>query len=182
MVLESKNLILRDTTFEDCTFFDEWEQREDVKEFFIISDNHGYREIVSQFVKSENNDEVKLFTITRKPEDEPIGRVILTNINKANDSLDLTKIYIADKENRNKGYGEESIRLILENAFINMHMERVTIDHFVSNEVAHHLYRKIGFRDEGIMRHAGKKNGKYYDLALMSMLRAEYYDKLHAKS
>ncbi len=29
------------------------------------------------------------------------------------------------------------------------------------------------------MRNAGKKNGKYINLQLKSMLRAEYYEKLH---
>lgn len=60
-------------------------------------------------------------------------------------------------------------------------MERVTIDHFADNETAHYLYRKIGFEDEGKMRHSGKKDGKYYDMELMSMLRVEYYDKIHLK-
>lgn len=78
-----------------------------------------------------------------------------------------------------EGYGEEAIRLVLEYAFINLHMERVTIDHFSENDVARQLYHKIGFQDEGRMRHAAKKNGRYYDLQLMSMLRAEYYDKIH---
>ena len=31
------------------------------------------------------------------------------------------------------------------------------------------------------MRHSGKKDGKYYDMELMSMLRVEYYDKIHLK-
>ena len=69
------------------------------------------------------------------------------------------------------------MRCILEYAFINHHMERVTIDYFTRNMPARHLYHKIGFTDEGTMRHAGKKNGKYYDLCLMSMLRSEYYEK-----
>lgn len=181
MILESRNLILRDTIFEDCSKFSQWEDRNDVKEYFIISDDHGYRDIVRDFFNCEKDQSMKMYTITLKPDGKPIGRIILSRINKESDSLDLTKIYIADKNMRNKGYGEEAIRLILENSFINLHMERVTIDHFVENEVARHLYHKIGFRDEGIMRHSGKKNGRYYDLALMSMLRSEYYDKLHGK-
>ena len=37
------------------------------------------------------------------------------------------------------------------------------------------LYEKVGFVEEGVMRCAGKKNGKYVDLRLMSMLKEEYY-------
>ena len=63
----------------------------------------------------------------------------------------------------------------------NFGMERVTIDHFEKNKRADYLYQKIGFQNEGLMRNAGKKNGKYVNLQLMSMLRSEYYDKIHTK-
>ncbi|WP_143404510.1 GNAT family N-acetyltransferase [Hornefia porci] len=181
LIMESKNLIVRETAFDDCAVFAEWENSEDVREFFTMEDDRDYQEIVTEFILYGPDPEKKLFTITLKPSGKPIGRIYLSRINRADDSLDLTRIYIADPENRNKGYGEEAIRMILEYAFINLHMERVTIDHFVKNEIARHLYHKIGFQDEGTMRHAGKKNGKYYDLCLMSMLRAEYYDKIHSK-
>lgn len=179
--LESKNLILRNTVFSDCVLFAEWEARKNVNEFFTMNDDRDYEEIVRDFILFSEDPTKELFTILLKPEEKPIGRVILTRINKEEDSLDMTRIYIADESLRNHGYGEEAIRLLLEYAFINLHMERVTIDHFSANEIARHLYHKIGFRDEGTMRHSGKKNGRYYDLCLMSMLRAEYYDKVHSR-
>ncbi|MEE0745133.1 MAG: GNAT family protein, partial [Anaerovoracaceae bacterium] len=55
------------------------------------------------------------------------------------------------------------------------HMERVTIDHYVGNKRAHTLYESIGFRQEGTGRHATKKNGQYYDLVFMSILRSEFF-------
>ncbi len=178
-MMESKNLILRETTFSDCKLFAEWERRENVKKFFSLDDDHGYEDIVRDFFTHAQDPTKKYFTITLKPGGEVIGRIYLSAVNRKQDSLDITRIYVADTQKRGMGYGEEAIRLILEYAFINLHMERVTIDHFSENEVARHLYHKIGFQDEGKMRHAGKKNGKYYDLQLMSMLRAEYYDKIH---
>ncbi|MEE0516177.1 MAG: GNAT family protein, partial [Emergencia sp.] len=138
-----------------------------------------YEEIVTEFVRY-NLDPSKLqFTITLKPEDKPIGKIYISRINRHEDSMDITRVYIADTENRGKGYGEEALRLVLEYAFINLHMERVTIDHFEGNKIAAALYEKIGFKNEGLLRHAGKKNGKYVNLQLKSMLRAEYYDKCH---
>ena len=165
MSMESKNLIVRETVFDDCTYFA----------------HRTYEQIVTEYVRY-NLDPSKLqFTITLKPEDKPIGKIYLSRINRDDDSLDITRIYIADPANRGKGYGEEALRLILEYAFINLHMERVTIDHFEKNKVAASLYEKIGFSNEGLMSNAGKKNGKYVNLQLKSMLRAEYYDKIHAK-
>jgi RimJ/RimL family protein N-acetyltransferase len=45
------------------------------------------------------------------------------------------------------------------------------------NEIAHNLYIKTGLKDEGCMRHGGKKNGGYVDLNLMSILKDEYYGR-----
>ena len=47
----------------------------------------------------------------------------------------------------------------------------------LTNKIAAKLYLKVGFSYEGIMRNAGKKDGKYVDLHLMSMLRDEYFAK-----
>ena len=179
--MESKHLVLRNTVFSDCEQFAEWEAQKSVNQFFTMDDDRDYEEIVRDFILSSQDRTKEMFTILLKPDEVPIGRIILSRIDKEEDSLDLTRIYIADQEQRNHGYGEEAIRLILEYAFINLHMERVTIDHFSANETARYLYHKIGFRDEGTMRHAGKKNGRYYDLCLMSMLRSEYYDRAHSR-
>lgn len=177
--MESRNLIIRPTVFDDCAIFAEWENRPSVTEFFTMDEGRTYEEIVTEFVRY-NLDPSKLqFTITLKPEDEPIGKIYISRINRHEDSMDITRVYIADTQNRGKGYGEEALRLVLEYAFINLHMERVTIDHFEGNKIAAALYEKIGFKNEGLLRHAGKKNGKYVNLQLKSMLRAEYYDKCH---
>lgn len=177
--MESKNLIIRPTVFDDCVLFAEWENQPHVTEFFTMDEGRTYEQIVTEFVRY-NLDPSKLqFTITLKPEDAPIGKIYISRIDRHEDSMDITRIYIADPAHRGKGYGEEALRLILEYAFINLHMERVTIDHFEGNRIAAGLYEKIGFKNEGLLRHAGKKNGKYVNLQLKSMLRAEYYDKCH---
>lgn len=180
-MLETKNLVLKESVFEDCTKFAEWECKDYVTEFFTINEERTYEDIVTEFVRY-NLDPTKLqFTIFSKVEGKPIGRIFLSQINPAYDSLDITRIYIADPDDRGKGYGEEALRLILDYAFLVLHTERVTIDYFEGNKIAAALYTKVGFTSEGLMRHAGKKNGKYYNLQLKSMLRAEYYDKLHTK-
>lgn len=177
--MESKNLIIRETVFDDCKYFAEWEVLPEVTEFFTIDEGRDYEQVVTEFVRN-NLDPTKLqFTITLKPEDKPVGKVYISRVNRTEDSMDITRIYIADPALRGKGYGEEALRLILQYAFIHLHMERVTIDHFEKNRIAATLYDKVGFTNEGLMRNAGKKNGKYVNLQLKSMLRAEYYEKLH---
>lgn len=77
--------------------------------------------------------------------------------------------------------GREALELILKWAFDEMDMERVTLDHFADNRIAASLYEKTGFRRECIMRCGGKKNGRYVDLWLMSMLREEFHERQTVK-
>lgn len=174
--METKNLLIRETTFEDCKYFADWETREEVTEFFTMDDDRNYEEIVTEFIEGKSDPTKLFFTITKKPNMEPIGRIVITNINDHYDSLDITRIYIADPSNRQKGFGEEALKTVIEYSFIQLHRERITLDYFTGNKPAARLYEKIGFVNEGVMRNSGKKNGRYVDLHLMSMLRAEYYN------
>lgn len=180
-MLESKNLIIRETVFDDCAQFARWEATPEVSSFFTIDEERDYAQIAEEFFLHRDDPTKLQFTIVLKAEDRPIGRVYLSKIDRSYDSLDVTRFYIADPADRRKGYGEEALRQILDYAFLNLHMERVTLDYFEKNKIAASFYDKIGFTNEGLMRHAGKKNGKYVNMYLMSMLRAEYYEKIHKK-
>ncbi len=59
--------------------------------------------------------------------------------------------------------------------FEELDMQRVTLDYFTGNVKAANLYRRLGFVDEGVARNACSKDGIYYDLNLMSILRDEYF-------
>jgi ribosomal-protein-alanine N-acetyltransferase len=175
--MESKNLVIRETIFSDCVLFAEWEKKEYIQESFTMSRDRDYEEIAKEYVIRTLEPDKLQFTIVFREEEKPIGRIYISRIDPHADSLDITRIYIGEEAYLGKGLGEEAMRLILEYCYIHLHTERVTLDHLPSNERAAALYKKLGFQYEGVMRNAGKKNGRYVDLHLMSMLRAEYYEK-----
>ncbi|MBQ1406564.1 MAG: GNAT family N-acetyltransferase [Eubacterium sp.] len=179
--METANLIIRPSEFEDCEFFSQAESDPRINKNLALDNDHSYKAVVSEFLVDSRDSTKRHFTITLKPEGKPIGRVLLTKINRDVDSLNLTRLYIADPDEWRKGYGEEAIRAILEYAFINLHMERVAMDHLANDTAAEFLGRKLGCKDEGVMRHAGKQEGKYIDYYRISLLRSEYYENLHAK-
>jgi RimJ/RimL family protein N-acetyltransferase len=182
--MESKNLNIRPTRFQDCIEFAQWETQPSVTEFFSIDEDRNYEEILREYILWEEDPSKLQFTILLKNyegEDQIIGRIIISRIDRHNDSLDITRIYIGPEELRNHGYGEEAMRLILEHCFIQLHTERVTLDHFTGNDPASRLYMKLGFVYEGVARNGAKKNGRFYDLNIMSLLRSEYYEKVHNK-
>ena len=175
--IEGTKIFLRESRFDDCEYFAKWEQTDSVTEFFTISKGRDYEEVVTEFINRKDDTDKLQLTICANVNQKPIGRIYVSNINAHYDSLDITRIYIADKNLRGQGLGEEALRCMLHLAFEEMNMQRVTLDHFKDNKIAAKLYQKVGFSYEGVMRNGGKKDGRYVDLHLMSMLRDEYFAK-----
>jgi len=68
---------------------------------------------------------------------------------------------------RNKGIGRLLINELIIWAANNFLIEKVSLSVFSSNERAIELYRKMGFRKEGLCKGDMKINGKYVDSLLM---------------
>lgn len=176
-ITENQNLLIRQAKFQDYEYFAKWELDPEVTAFLSFDDDRTYEDVVNEAIR-DKSDETKMdLTIEDKKSGQPIGRIIITRIDRHSDSLDVTKLYIGEKEMRGKGVGEEVMRLLLAYCFTFMHMERVSLDYYTGNKRAQNLYERLGFKSEGVARNATRKNGRYYDLHLMSMLRSEFFNK-----
>lgn len=179
MLEERTKIELRKSVFSDLEYFARWESMPEVTKFFTIDDGRTYEMTVREFYEREEDKNARQFTICAADTGEPVGRIYVSNINSHYDSLDITRIYIAEPSMRGRGLGGEALRLALRWAFEEMGCERVTLDYFTDNFIAASLYEKTGFVKEGVMRCGGKKNGEYVDLCLMSMLRDEYFKNVN---
>nr|WP_300089941.1 GNAT family protein [Sedimentibacter sp.] len=169
----SKNIELRKSTFDDCKYFSVWEEQDYIKEFLTINKDRSYEDVVREYITRESDLSKEQYTIFHKDTGKKIGRVYLSNISNSSNSIDITRIYIGEKDFLGKGYGREAMEMLLDYCFNSLNMERVTLDHYPGNR-ASLLYLDLGFKYEGIMRNAAKKDNKYYDLQQMSMLKEEY--------
>ncbi len=176
-IAENQNLAIRESQFRDYEFYAKWEVDPNVTTYLSYDEDRTYEDVVYEGILSRQNDSVMDLAIEDKKSGDPIGRIFITRIDRHSDSLDITKLYIGNMDFRGKGIGEAVIRMLLEYCFTFMHMERVSLDYYTGNKGAKALYEKLGFRNEGIARNATKKDGRYYDLHLMSMLRTEFFTK-----
>ena len=96
-MFETKNLIIRESCWEDLENFYQWERRPEVTEFFSIRDGQTMEDVVRKFVTDDNNSQFKQFTILLKAEEgtEPIGRIVLGDIEEGW-KAEIWRIYIAD--------------------------------------------------------------------------------------
>lgn len=83
-------------------------------------------------------------------------------------------IMIGDKSVWNQGYGTEVMTLLLRHGFKTLNLNRIYLRVYAENERAIRTYEKVGFVHEGRKRQAVYKNGKYSDILMMSVLRAEW--------
>ena len=159
MRLDGTRVYLRESSFDDCAYFAKWEKEPAVTEFFTINESRDYEEVVREYLERLPDPTQVQFTICSMADDHPMGRVYISRIDDHYDSLDITRIYIADPSMRGQGLGEEALWLALDYAFQERGCERVTLDYFTGNDIASSLYQKVGFVNDGNMRHGGKKNG-----------------------
>jgi RimJ/RimL family protein N-acetyltransferase len=66
------------------------------------------------------------------------------------------------------------MNLILQYAFTELNLRRVTLDVFEYNPRAIRSYEKAGFRHEGRLRGAILREGKRWDMLFMGILREDW--------
>jgi RimJ/RimL family protein N-acetyltransferase len=102
-----------------------------------------------------------------------IGNLSLLNIDWRNRSAEVG-IFIGDKSCWNQGYGTEAMKLMLRHAFEMLNLNRVYLRVYETNPRAIRAYQKAGYVVEGRDRQGEYRNGKYWDVIRMSVLRKEW--------
>ena len=120
-----------------------------------------------------NIDNDGMFCIIEKESDKLIGNMGLKDINHLHRTATLG-IFIGDKESRNKGYGTEAIKLLLDYGFNYLNLNNIKLDVFEFNQIAKACYEKCGFKEYGRRRKCYFLNGKYYDRIEMEILAEEF--------
>lgn len=77
-------------------------------------------------------------------------------------------------EKRGMGYATEVYDWILEYFFNQKGMNRIYLATLETNNIALNLYKKLGFKVEGVSRSAIYRDGRFLDLIWMSLLQSEF--------
>lgn len=133
----------------------------------------GYdKEGIKAWITFHNNasDEC-LYLIEEISSGKVIGHVGLYNIDHRIRKAEFA-IMIADKSAKGKGYGNICTEYMLEFGFNQLNLNRIELSLLSTNKIAHHIYLKNGFVEEGILKQAQFKNGNYIDVILMAKLKS----------
>ena len=127
------------------------------------------RELIENSLK--NND--YNFAIVNIENHELIGNCGIMKIKQKDRCAELG-IFIGTEEYRSKGYGTETINILLDYSFNYLNLNNVHLSVMSFNERAIACYKKVGFKEYGRRRESYFLNGKYYDDVYMDILAREF--------
>lgn len=158
--IRGKRIILREQREEDAPFFAHWFNQPQVM-FQCGFEKPADEEKVKRQIAVDHRSEDSLwFTIT-DGEGRIVGETGLT-------------IIIPDPRMQRKGYGTEAMEIMLDLAFHEYKMHRVSIGVVARNTSALKFYKKMGFRQEGVLEEAYYYKGTYSDFVMMRILSREW--------
>ena len=170
--LVGENIYLSPMNTEDYEKFTEWMNDFDTTDYLGRSCFNTTLEGEKEYLEKHAKGEMQ-FMIVRLEDDIAIGTISLDNICNINRRATLG-IFIGDKSGRNKGYGTEAIRLMLDYGFNYLNLNNIKLDVLEFNKRALACYKKCGFKEYGRRRKANFLNGKYYDTIEMDILAEEF--------
>jgi RimJ/RimL family protein N-acetyltransferase len=106
-------------------------------------------------------------------ESRHIGSIALHEVN-GEDRKATLGVMIGDKDYWSRGYGTDAIVTLLRFGFDEMNLNRVDLSVDEDNVRGITCYRKCGFVEEGRLRQARYRNGRYLDALIMAVLADEF--------
>jgi len=170
-------------------------ERDDVKKFFMWVNDPDVTRYLSLYLPMSTVDEENWFdAMTKRDQNEKTlvievrdgdgwkmnGNCGVFDIDPINCMGELG-IMLGEKDEWNKGYGTETMILLLRHGFETLNLNRVHLRVYAENRRAKRSYEKAGFVEEGRLRESVYKHGKYDDVIVMSVLRSEWVARIKEK-
>lgn len=137
-----------------------WRNEPEIRKWFKVSEELTFDEHVFWFsnYKIKKNDYVFL----AEKENNIIGQFSIYNIDSERNIAEVGR-FIAAPEFKGKGLMEKALRIFIQFVFSEYNLNEIYLEVYHNNEIAFHLYNKIGF----------KINRESKGLVCMRLLNAE---------
>ncbi len=137
---------------------------------YLPKNAQAERAWIESLYKSETD---VVFGVALKENDALVGTTGLHRVNPVSRSA-VFGICIGDVSQHNMGFGTEATRLCVQYGFEVLNLNRIELEVLANNFRGIRTYQKAGFQPEGCRRQAMYRNGRYEDVYVFAILRAEY--------
>lgn len=114
----------------------------------------------------------KVMYMADNHEGKTVGVIGLDRIDWRNQECEGGPI-VFDPNERNHGYAEEAITLMVKHAFEDLNLHRIYIYCYPFNRIRD-LLEWFGFQQEGVLRQSVFAQGRFHDKIIMGLLREEW--------
>lgn len=104
---------------------------------------------------------------------EPVGLVVL-GVDRAEAHAVELSLLVGDPARWGQGFGADMVQTVLDACFMDWGIHRVGVRVEEDNTRALALYRRFHFHEEGRLRQAAFRDGRYRDILLFSLLAEEW--------
>ncbi|MFH1772646.1 MAG: GNAT family protein [Candidatus Omnitrophota bacterium] len=170
--ITGKIIYLRGLGREDLPDVVKWINNPEVTHYLFMGDKPSNLESLTESWEKELRSPNDIsFAIVDMKKDELIGWTGIYTINWISRSAEY-RVFIGNKNYWSKGIGTEAARLLIEYAFNKLNLNRVWLGVNAEHKGALKSYGKAGFIKEGVLRQELFRNGKYYDVIRMGILKS----------
>ncbi|WP_373232189.1 GNAT family N-acetyltransferase [Cohnella sp.] len=174
--LLGSRIMLREYRRDDLPWIRQWVNNPEIVGY--LSDIFLYphtMESTEAFIDAnlEGSSDSRGFVIADLAAEAYIGQVNLDSIDWKN-RVGRIGIVIGSLDHMGYGYGTEAMKLLVAFAFREMNLNRLELEVYDFNERAYRCYISCGFKEEGRLREKQYKNGRYWDVIQMGILRSEW--------
>lgn len=172
-----RRVILRAFELEDYKLINVWRNDDDVTALLggnkiFVSSERERRWVEEKAVGSPS--EQFLSICLANGAREMIGYLSLVQIEWRNRQAEWGGLIIGRKDLWGQGLATEAADLMLSFAFMELNLNRVYGRCIADHAASLKMFHKLGLQQEGLLRQAVYKDGRYYDVATLGIIRDEY--------
>ena len=179
MKLETERLILRPIAESDVMLLHPLIDDPDVAAAMLSTPHpypeHEFRSFTKKALEAVQRGERYEMVIVPKETGLLIGAIRLFNISREHLRSEIG--YWLGKPYWGRGYMTEAVTRMLDLGFTDLGLESIHAYCFIRNPASIRVLEKVGFTQEGYIRHAVRKDGEFLDVRLLGMIREDYLSR-----
>ena len=162
---------------EDAVLIHQWKNSDELNELTVGLNKKTSLEEEQQWVNThkDHHPYYAYWAICAKDTGKMVGYASLVNIHYINSSAETGAIMIADQNYNDGTAWIESVLFLFEYAFERLNLNRLYGHSLLGHKISNFVESLMFMQQEGILRQAAYKNGRYYDISCAGILRSEYF-------
>lgn len=155
---------------EDLRFVHELDNNETVMHYWFEEPYEAFVELCDLYDKHIHDQSERRFVAEYK--NQSVGLVELVEINHIHRRAEFQ--IIVHPNHQGKGFATMATRLAMDYAFTVLNLYKLSLIVDCENVRAIQVYKKVGFKEEGRLRHEFFVNGEYRDVFRMAIFQDDY--------